>query len=274
MRYEAFAGSFYPSDRNELELFIEKALKEAEIKENLENAVSFVAPHAGYIYSGKVAAYTYKAIGLMLKSRKIDTFIVIGPNHTGYGAPIAVSFQDWHMPFGVVKTDKELAEEIAKGSDYISLDEMAHAEEHSIEVQLPFLQKVAKDPKCVFICMGDQSIEASEELANAIENASKRANKEIAIIASSDFNHYESAEVAKKKDMPAIEALLKLDYVGFNKRIKELGDTACGYGPISVATIFAKMKGAKKGYLLKYANSGDVNKDYSSVVAYASLFFA
>jgi len=275
MRYEAFAGSFYTFDKKELGQFIDKALQEANVdKEIAEHAVSFVAPHAGYIYSGHVAAYTYKAINIMANARKVDTFIIIGPNHTGYGTPISISAEDWHMPFGVVKNDLKLSKLIAEKSNYINLDESAHSNEHSIEVQLPFLQKTVEDPKCVFICMGDQSIGASKELAKAILEASKELGREVAVIASSDFNHYESAEVAKSKDMPAIEALLKLDYLEFNKRLEQSGDTACGFGPITVATIFANEKGAKAGHLLKYANSGDANGDYSSVVAYASIIFA
>ena len=208
MRYEAFAGSFYTFDKKGLGQFIDKALQEANVDKGIaEHAVSFVAPHAGYIYSGRVAAYTYKAINIMANTRKVDTFIIIGPNHTGYGTPISVSAQDWHMPFGIVKNDFELSKLITEKSNYINLDESAHSNEHSIEVQLPFLQKTVENPKCVFICMGDQSIEASRELAKAVLDASKELGREIAIIASSDFNHYESAEVAKKKDMPAIEAL-------------------------------------------------------------------
>ncbi|MFP3278974.1 MAG: MEMO1 family protein [Candidatus Micrarchaeota archaeon] len=275
MRYEAFAGSFYTFDKKELGQFIDKALQEANVDKGVaEHALSFVAPHAGYIYSGRVAAYTYKAIELMVSARKIDTFIIIGPNHTGFGTPISISAEDWHMPFGIVKNDLQLSKLIAEKSDYINLDESAHVNEHSIEVQLPFLQKVVENPKCVFICMGDQGIDASRELAEAILEASKELGREVAVIASSDFNHYESAEVAKRKDMPAIEALLKLDYLEFNKRLEQSGDTACGFGPITVATIFAKEKGAKSGHLLKYANSGDANNDYSSVVAYASIIFA
>jgi len=275
MRYEAFAGSFYTFDKKGLGQFIDKALQEANVDKGIaEHAVSFVAPHAGYIYSGRVAAYTYKAINIMASARKVDTFIIIGPNHTGYGTPISVSAEDWHMPFGIVKNDLELSKLITEKSNYINLDESAHSNEHSIEVQLPFLQKTVENPKCVFICMGDQSIEASRELAKAVLDASKELGREIAIIASSDFNHYESAEVAKNKDMPAIEALLKLDYLEFNKRLEQSGDTACGFGPITVAAIFAKEKGAKSGHLLKYANSGDANGDYSSVVAYASIIFA
>ncbi|MGC9099115.1 MAG: MEMO1 family protein [Candidatus Micrarchaeia archaeon] len=275
MRYEAAADTFYPSSKSELELFVKRSIEKAKVEEEVaRSALGFVAPHAGYVYSGEIAAYTYKALSIRSKAKKVDTFVIIGPNHTGLGAAIAVSMQDWHMPFGVVKNDIELAEAITKKSRYIQPDERAHAGEHSIEVQLPFLQKVVDNPRCVFICMGDQSLDASKLLAKAVIDSSKELGREVVVIASSDFNHYESAETAKKKDMPAIDALKKLDYEEFNKRLRASDDTACGFGPITVAAIFSKEKGAKSGYLLKYGNSGDVNKDYSSVVAYASMIFA
>jgi AmmeMemoRadiSam system protein B len=273
MRYEAVADSFYPADKKQLEAFIEKAMKNAKVDKIAKDAVSFVAPHAGYAYSGAVAAYTYKALEKALSHRSIDTFVVIGPNHTGYGSPISISLQDWHTPLGIARNDTVLSNAIASHSRFITIDEEAHRSEHSVEVQIPFLQKLA-DKKYVFICMGDQSIEASKILAEAVIASSIELKRSITVIASSDFNHYESAQVAEKKDMPAINALLEIDYNGFNKRLSESGSTACGYGPITVAAIFAKHEGARRGYLLKYANSGDTNRDYTSVVAYASIIFA
>ncbi len=275
MRHEAFAGSFYPSMKDELEKFIRDALAKANVDSSMaRKALSFVAPHAGYMYSGFVAAYTYAALSMALKERSTDTFVVIGPNHTGFGTPISISAENWRTPLGIVENDKELSMAIAARSEYIRIDEGAHASEHSVEVQLPFLQYVAKDPRCVFICMGDQSVHASELLASAIMEASKKLGRTVAVIASSDFNHYESAATARKKDMPAIDALEKIDYRLFNRRVVEANDTACGYGPITVAAIFAKNAGASKGRLLKYATSGDVTGDNESVVAYASIVFA
>ena len=275
MRYEAVAGSFYQSRKADLEKFISNAFNEATVDRSLSRkAVSFVAPHAGYIYSGSVAAHTYAALSIAAKARIIDVFVVIGPNHTGYGTPISVSAEDWRTPLGIVKNDIELSEAIASHSKYINIDEEAHAAEHSVEVQLPFLQSVVSNPMCAFICMGDQSIKASELLADAIIKGSSKLGRRVAVIASSDFNHYESAATAKRKDMPAIEALKSIDYGLFNKRIKEAGDSACGYGPITVAAIFAKNNGASEGRLLKYATSGDVTGDNASVVAYASIIFA
>ncbi|MEM0148641.1 MAG: MEMO1 family protein [Candidatus Micrarchaeaceae archaeon] len=271
-RHPAVAGAFYPNDKAWIKKFISSAIDDAVLQVDASKAISFVAPHAGYIYSGKTAAYTYKALKTALLHRRIDTFVIIGPNHTGYGKPIAVSSMDWETPLGIVKNDNALSNEIAK-HEFITIDEEAHEYEHSIEVQLPFLQMVANEPKCVFICMGDQSLEASKVLSNAIIDASNALGRRIAVIASSDFNHYESAKIAEKKDLPAIEHLKKLDYIGFNASIEASGDTACGYGPITVATIIAIEEKAKEGILLKYSNSGDETKDYSSVVAYASIIF-
>ncbi|MEM3281696.1 MAG: MEMO1 family protein [Candidatus Micrarchaeaceae archaeon] len=272
LRHPAVAGTFYPNDPASIRKFISNAIEEANLNVDASNALSFVAPHAGYIYSGRIAAYTYKAVRDMLSRRKIDTFVIIGPNHTGYGAPVAISGKDWETPLGVVKNDIELSNKIAEHR-FVTIDDDAHEYEHSVEVQLPFLQMVAKEPKCTFICMGDQSLEASRALSSAIMDASNALGRSIAVIASSDFNHYESAKTAEKKDLPAIEYLTKLDYISFNSEISRSGDTACGYGPITVAAITAIERKAKKGILLKYGNSGDETKDYSSVVAYASIIF-
>ncbi len=272
IRKPAFAGTFYPADPKELEELIFKQILQTPAKA-LAESKAFVAPHAGYTYSGQVAAHTYAALRQAHEKEKFDTFVIIGPNHTGYGRPMAVSFDDWQTPLGVVRNDKELSQTLADMPD-LSADEMAHAFEHSVEVQLPFLQRSVGDQKCVFICMGDQSYEAASTLSSAIIQAAKMKKRKIAVIASSDFNHYEKAEIAKMKDEPAINALLELDPEGFHESIRKNNDSACGYGPITVAAIVARRLGAKSGKLLMYANSGDVTKDYSSVVAYASIVFS
>ncbi|MDE1873978.1 MAG: MEMO1 family protein [Candidatus Micrarchaeota archaeon] len=271
-RKPAVTGTFYPADSRELEALIDKQLRKAEVGA-MSECKAFVAPHAAYAYSGGIAAYTYAALQQAHAKKKFDTIVIIGPNHTGYGRPIAISQEDWQTPLGIVKNDKELSQLIAEMPDMYA-DEIAHAFEHSVEVQLPFLQKAIGEINCVFICMGDQSYEASVALSQAIMAAAKKKKRNIAVIASSDFNHYESAVVAKKKDAPAIDAALKLDPEGFHELIKKNNDTACGYGPITVAAIIARRMGAKSGMLLKYATSGDTTNDYDSVVAYASIVFA
>lgn len=272
-RKPAVAGSFYPAGHNELEALIGKCMNGASVdKEAVASASSYVAPHAGYVYSGPIAAYTYKALSLKAHLDRIDTFVVVGPNHTGYGTLISVSGVGWITPLGKVWNDTEFAKEVAKIHG-IEIDESAHRYEHSIEVQLPFLQAVIEKPRCVFVCMGDQSDESSELLSRAINEAEKNLGRTIAVIASSDFNHYESAEVAKGKDMPAIKALETLDVPGFYRQIRANEDSACGYGPIATAALYAKSHGAKSGRLLRYATSGDTTGDYRSVVAYASMIF-
>ena len=274
MREYVFAGSFYPANKRAIMDFIKDSVGNVEqsgVRQS--DFISYVAPHAGYVYSGNVAAYTYNAISENGRLPRIETIVVVGPNHTGYGRPISVSMQDWKTPLGEIKNDFELSEAIVKSSDMIDADESAHASEHSIEVQLPFIQMVAPNKKFVAICMGDQSLEYCESLANAIMAAEKKLGRDVMVVASSDFNHYETAEVAKKKDLPLIEKLKVMDYAGFHSLVDELGDSACGFGPITVSLLCAKAHGATKGELLKYANSGDATGDYSSVVTYASIGF-
>lgn len=272
IRRPAVAGTFYPADPKELEELIQRQMLKTETG-SFSECKAFVAPHAGYQYSGKVAAHTYAALQQAHAKKKFDTIIVIGPNHTGYGRPIAISMDDWQTPFGIVKNDRELSQAIADMPDMYA-DEIAHAFEHSVEVQLPFVQKTIGEINCVFVCMGDQSYEASVAVSQAIMAACKKLGRNAVVLASSDFNHYESAVVAKKKDAPAIDAALKLDPEMFHELIRKNNDSACGYGPITVAAMIARRNGAKSGMLLKYATSGDVTNDYDSVVAYASIVFA
>ncbi len=272
MRDSIFAGSFYPSNKLELNKMIDKFIDDASV--NPKNiVVSAVAPHAGYIYSGKTAAFTYKIISNTLKKAVIDTFVIIGPNHTGFGEPIAVSKEDWSTPLGVVKNDRILSEKIVKNSKLMKFDEEAHAEEHSIEVQLPFLQKIVKDPKCVFICMGDQSYDNAVEISRILYESALSLNRRIFVIASSDMNHYEDAKTTKEKDMKVLAALKSFDISLFYSRIDEYNDSMCGYGPVATAALFAIKNNFKKTKILDYSNSGVATKDFSAVVAYASIGF-
>ena len=275
VRKPAAAGRFYPSGRSRLSRMIEGFMESALVDRAVaERSVSYVAPHAGYAYSGSVAAFAYKAMSMKKNLEDIDTVVVIGPNHTGLGFPLSISATDWETPLGIVRNDRELALGITNQSGYITVDEKAHSLEHSVEVQLPFIQKVMNEPKCCFICMGDQSAEAGRIICESIQNASAALGREVAVIASSDLNHYESAAIAKKKDIRAIGPLKKLDFDGFRRSIEDSGDSACGYGPIAVSAMFARNKGATAGHLLKYSNSGDVTGDYGSVVAYSSIAFS
>lgn len=272
-RKPAVAGAFYPADPIKLKQMVERLIAQADTGKSADQAVSYVAPHAGYIYSGSVAACTYSALKQRGDLASVDTFVIIGPNHTGYGYPISISRVNWSTPIGTATSDIELVDAVVECSGEITVDETAHMAEHSIEVQLPFLQSIVEKPRCLFICMGDQAYRSATMLESAISSAADKLKRGIVVIASSDFNHYESAEIAKGKDMPAIKALERLQPKEFHDLIEKNDDSACGYGPITVAALYAKRHGAKEGRLLKYANSGDVTKDYGSVVAYLSMTF-
>jgi AmmeMemoRadiSam system protein B len=269
MRREAVAGSFYTSSgarlKAEVEGYLSEAKKEVECKERL----AIVCPHAGYIYSGATAAFSFSACKNF--SRKGITAIVIGPNHTGLGAPIAVSFDEWRTPLGIVECDRELADGIIKSGKIARHDEIAHVREHSSEVQLPFLQLACPTAKAICICMGFQDEASARDLGGAIFAAVKKTKRDAIVIASSDFTHYESATVARERDMSAIERLRALDEEGFESLVDARGLTICGHGPIAAALHYAKLAGAKKCELLKYTNSGVETGDDDSVVAYASL---
>ena len=273
MRKSVFNGSLYPGMAVNIRAFVDAALSNAKVPKSAEHAVSYVAPHAGYMYSGKTAAYTYKALGSNKEIKNTESIIVIGPNHTGIGKPLAVSTDDWETPLGIAQNDIELSNAIIKNSKYISGDSQAHQSEHSIEVQLPFLQHILPHMMYAFICMGDQSTDASATLSDSIIKSVMEMKRKVILIASSDLNHYESAKIARDKDTELIKAAKSLDYVKFNKKVWEVGDSACGFGPITVAMMFAERMKAKKGILLDYSNSGDQTGDYSSVVAYSSMAF-
>lgn len=273
-REPAVANAFYAGEKALLAGQVDSFLSNAKLTgKSIKNAVSYVAPHAGYKYSGQVAAFAYKALSMKKDLGSIDSFVIIGPNHTGLGYPISVSAADWSTPIGLVKNDLELTREIARGSDRINIDEDAHRLEHSVEVQLPFLQRVVKAPRCCFVCMGDQSLDYCRTLSSAILKGAEALGRKVVVIASSDFNHYESAKTAQQKDISAINELKGLKFEQFHRKIEELEDSACGYGPITVSAMFASWMGAKSGILLKYSNSGEITHDYQSVVAYSSIAF-
>ncbi len=278
IRFPIVSGAFYPSTKDSLIKEIEKCFKHSlgpgEIPDKpigYFSRISFlISPHAGYIYSGPIAAHGYYNL---YKNPLPKTVIIIGPNHQGYGTNVSIYPEGvWRTPLGEVSVDKELAYDLAKASDIFSLDEASHTYEHSIEVQIPFLQYVLKNFKIIPICMLDQNKEISIQVGEAI--ASIIADrKDVAIIASTDFTHYESAKDANRKDNEAIKAIIDLDIDKFYNVIEELNVTMCGFGPVSSLMTVARKIGIKKGNLLKYATSGDITGDYSSVVGYASIYF-
>jgi len=259
MRTPAVAGMFYPGSGEALRLLIEKL---APKKAQKLDAMGVVVPHAGYVYSGGVAAKVYASI------EGAPTFVILGPRHSWEGSAVAVSTQPWKTPLGVVDVDHELIDMLPPG--IIDHDEVAHHREHSIEVQVPFLQYFFKDFKIVPIAIGLQDYETVREVADELTTALGKYRRRVVIVASSDFTHYEPSEVAKRKDHLLVEKIEKLDVPGFYDEIASLNATICGYGPIAAMMLSCKRRGATKAELLAYATSGDVTGD-REVVGYAGL---
>jgi MEMO1 family protein len=263
IRFSIVAGQFYPGTAAELETMIKGMVDENAQKEDV---IGMVCPHAGYQYSGPVVA------ACLSRVKFPDTFIIMGPNHTGRGKPFSIITEGkWRTPLGNVSIDTELASKLATTSKYLRVDNEAQEREHSIEVQLPFLQYFKKDVKLVPIIMTLSSIDTHRQIGKEIARVVKDIKRSVIIMASSDMTHYESQESAKRKDEQAIKAMLKLDEDELARYIKELDITMCGFGPAMTMLAAVKDLGGTSAELVKYQTSGDATGDYSSVVGYAGI---
>lgn len=277
VRKPAVAGYFYPGDAQEIKLLIQK-LQQSSLGPggNLEKVPFFekvngvVGPHAGYIYSGAVACWSFAALSRLDRE---TTFCIIGPNHRGYGASVALSEEEeWLTPLGKVVLDLEAASFLKENFPVFAFDEQAHFAEHSVEVQIPFLQYFLSCPfKIIPIVLLDQRKRVAQQIAEALYELSKEKN--LVIVASSDFSHYEPAEIAEKKDQQAISYILNLDVEGFYTFLQKASVSVCGPGAIAILMLYQKLKDAPPPRLLQYAHSGEVSGDFSQVVGYASLIF-
>jgi AmmeMemoRadiSam system protein B len=261
MRAPAVSGQFYPSSKNDLDRQISRCFEKVPSGER--PVLGAVVPHAGYIYSGNAAAYVYSVLP------KADTFVLLGPNHTGQGSPVSVSSEKWSTPMGEVSPDLEFIKALPKR--IIDMDENAHRYEHSIEVQIPFLQHRFSDFKIVPICIGMQDEETALDVGMEIAEAVRKVNKKVVIIASSDFSHYKPEKVAREDDAYFISSILDMDIPGFYRKLYEREASVCGYGPIAAMLAATKVLGAKEGSLLKYSTSGDATGDLAAVVGYAGI---
>ncbi|MBI4181218.1 MAG: AmmeMemoRadiSam system protein B, partial [Chloroflexi bacterium] len=263
IRNAVVAGQFYPASPEQLRSMIKGLVNEDAVKDEI---IGLVSPHAGYIYSGAVTGATISRIKFK------DTFVIIGPNHTGKGKPLSIMTEGtWETPLGKVEIDSALGKQILATSGYLQEDHLAHQYEHSIEVQLPFLQYFKPDIKLVPIVLSYASGAIYKEIGRELAKAIKKLNKEVVIIASSDMTHYEPAESARRKDSQAIEAILDLNEDELLKRVQELNITMCGYAPAVSLIAAAKELGVGKAELVKYQTSGDTTGDNRSVVGYAGM---
>jgi MEMO1 family protein len=270
VRRPAVAGRFYPARASVLERDLDEYLRaDGEEPAKIDSALGCVVPHAGYMYSGGVAGAVYQR----LPAR--TSYVILCPNHFGRGAPLAImSAGSWLTPLGEVPVDTAGAQSLCRVCHLLTEDAAAHAEEHSLEVQLPFLQRGVKSFTFVPIAIGVSGYAALEALGRAIALSLKNLAERPLIIASSDMNHYEPDSITRIKDRKAIDRILALDPPGLYEVIRREDISMCGYGPAIAMLTAARELGASRAELVRYATSADASGDRSAVVGYAGIIVA
>jgi AmmeMemoRadiSam system protein B len=263
-RKPAVANLFYPGDKRQLEEQLDSFI---EPSPEPKRAMAAISPHAGYIYSGGVAGAVFSRI------RIPEVVLILGPNHRGGGAPVAVyASGSWDMPSGSVPINEDLANLVLQAvGGKIKDDARAHAMEHSIEVQVPFLQMLRPDVTIVPISVSQAGYDTCEEIGQALGKVVKDCGKEVLLVASTDMTHYESQDEAEAKDRLAIDRILSLDPKGLLSTVTQHGISMCGVIPTTIVLAACRAMGASKAELVRYATSGDVTGDYAQVVGYAGL---
>jgi AmmeMemoRadiSam system protein B len=274
---------FYPDNARELRDLIGQSFRNQRFgpgrtptstssKDNKHKIYGIVSPHAGYLYSGVVAANGFYEIS----STDFQDVIMVGPNHYGIGSWVAAMKDGtWETPLGEVQVNSQMAEEIRGRSSTLDFDDYAHSRDHCLEVQLPFLQYIKQDFRIVPVVLVSQKSDIAFDLGNAISKTivEKNSLNSTLLLASSDFTHYEPNSEAHRKDGELIKTILELDVKRFYTILERLNVSACGYGAIATMMVAAKNLGATRGELLKYATSGDITGDISAVVGYSSIVF-
>ena len=280
LRQPAVAGAFYPDNPEKLVELIESSfLDDAGVGhipklnsfEDKDYPINVMVPHAGYQYSGAIASHGYCKI---VENGFPEVFIIISPNHTGFGSEISVFNEgSWITPLGNVEVDAEFADAVIDASDFASADFTAHIREHSIEVQLPFLQYFSDDFKIVPITMGRQNFVTSSDLAKAIFEAAEKLDKSYCVIASTDLSHFNNQEKANKVDAFVLEDIEEMNEFKLFEEVVQYNITMCGYGPVMTTMSLSKKVNKNTSEILAYGTSGDVSGDFTSVVGYASGIF-
>ena len=277
LRKPAVAGQFYPADPRELSELIDHCYthplgpgRHPPAEETKAGRVAVVAPHAGYVYSGPVAAHSYLHVSSL---RNPEIIVVVAPNHYGIGSGVS-TFRSgqWETPLGRLRVDQHAAKELTDLAEIVSFDPDAHRLEHSLEVQLPFLQRIYGDAVPILpVSLLFQDIETVKSVSAAIAEIAK--GRRAVLVASSDLTHYEPADEAKKKDLKLLQKVLELDLDGFYSTLERENVTSCGFGAIATVMEAARALGLTHPELLKYATSGDTTGDNLQVVGYGALRF-
>lgn len=264
IRQPAVADRFYPGDRTALARALDRLLPSPRPSRR-KQAIAAVSPHAGYVYSGSVAAETLSGVDIP------PAVIILGLNHHGQGQPIALSLADWAMPGGKVPSNQGLAELLLEPPSPIVHDETAHRFEHSVEVQIPFLQALQPTLSIVPLVLSHISYSRCEEVAYALVAAIKRFSQPVLMLASSDMTHYESRESATAKDSQVLSKIEELNPRGMYDLVHNRRISMCGVIPVTVALLAAMQLGATNAEIVRYTDSGEVSGDTQQVVGYAGV---
>jgi MEMO1 family protein len=271
IRQPAVAGTFYPREPRELLARVQQFLAEGRVessKDSPSHALACLVPHAGYVFSGGVAGAVFARIKIAKR------IIILGPRHRPGGANFAINSEGaWETPLGRAKIDSELARALMAGCPLLVEDDVAHRREHSLEVQLPFLQALSKDFQFVPIAIGTLNFDEIAELGHALAKVISSSAEPVLVVASSDMNHYESEEITHVKDRQAIGQMLSLNPRGLHDTVRREGITMCGCGPAVSAITAALDLGATRAEIVRYATSADVLGDRDDVVGYAGMLF-
>ena len=261
-RQPAVAGQFYPGTEGTLRAALSQLIPENTVRKRVKGVIS---PHAGYVYSGAIAGQLFSRIAIP------DTVLIIGPNHHGVGAAAALYPDgEWLTPLGKVAINSRLNSLLLQHTSYIQSDFVAHQSEHSVEVQLPFVQYLRPDVTISALCIGHGDYSPLRDIGHGIATAISEYGEDVLIVASSDMTHYESADSARQKDQQALEQVLALDGKGLLEICRRRGITMCGVVPATVMIEASLRLGASQAELVAYGTSGDVTGDNHQVVGYAA----
>jgi len=265
-RKPAVAGAFYSGNATELREHVASFMTAGTERRKVIGAMS---PHAGLVYSGSVAGMVYSGI------EPPDSFILMGPNHTGLGRAISIMSEGvWEVPTGKLAIDSALAASIASNSRELFEDDAAHMFEHSLEVQLPFIVETAPEARIVPITIMHATLDGLMELGRAVASAVREASYPVVIVASTDMSHFLSDKEARELDQHAIDRILDMDPEGLYRVVREEGITMCGFMPTVAMLSAAKELGAQKAELLRYTTSAEVSGDFQKVVGYAGVLIS
>lgn len=264
MRQPAVADRFYPGSPQSLSRTMTELFKAAQRTEK-SKARAVVSPHAGYVYSGQLAAETFLAIEVP------KTVIVLGPNHHGQGQAVALSATPWDMPLGRVPIAMAFTERLLRNSTEIKIDETAHRFEHSLEVQLPFLQTLQPELSIVPLVLRRISYSLCEDVAKSLAKVITESDQEVLMVASSDMSHYEPRVVTEKKDRSALTCIEKLDPYQLYRTVFDRNISMCGVIPVVISLLTAIACGAKQAKIIGYTDSGYISGDIDQVVGYAGV---